>query len=122
MSDPSARPLDRAPHGTATPVRPPRRDPEWVRPTLIFLFGVLVGALVIAGSRPLPSSGPAPSSTPVGVVECDHVVTDSQHLVELANRAAAAAQRQDVTSLNALATELRSAESALDLDLPSCHR
>jgi len=89
---------------------------------LIFLFGVLVGALVIAGTRPLPPPGPAPSSTPVGVVECDHVVTDSQHLVELANRAATAAQRQDATSLNALAAELRNAESVLDLDLPSCHR
>lgn len=122
MSDPSARPLDPATSRAAAPARPPLRDPAWVRPTLIFLFGVLVGAMVIAGTRPLPPPGPASSFTPVGVIECDHVVTDSQHLVELADRAATAAQRQDATSLNALAAELRNAESVLDLDLPSCHR
>lgn len=39
-------------------------DPALLRPTVLFLLGLLIGTVVIAATRPLPSSGwhPAHSS------------------------------------------------------------
>ena len=122
MPEPSAHPAAAATQGTGRRSALPRQDPAWVRPTLIFLFGVLVGALAIAGSNPVPPPSPSSSSTSVGNIECDHVAADSQHVTDLASRARTAAQRQDSTTLAALASELEDAESALMSDLPSCHR
>jgi hypothetical protein len=40
----------------------PRIDPPWVRLVLVFLLGVLVGVVLIAGTRELPRGGSRPES------------------------------------------------------------
>ncbi len=85
----------------------PRGDPAWLRPTALLLLGLLVGTLVIASTKPLSSGGWHPSNTngAAANASCDHVVVDSQHLTDLATRAADAAQHQDATSLTTLVDE-----------------
>jgi hypothetical protein len=103
----------------------PLSEPAWLRPTLLFLLGLLIGTLVIAGTRPLPSSGWHPANgdaASTGNVNCDQVIATAQDLAELARRAASAAQNQDATSLSSLVRELNDTENTLDVDAMSCHR
>ncbi len=88
----------------------------------IFLFGVLVGTLAVAGSRATPVSTSASSVGSVASVGCGRTVTDSERLADLAGRAAVAAAHEDVTSLNALGAELRAVEASLDQTMPGCRR
>ena len=74
----------------------PQIDPVWLRVSLVFLLGLLVGTLVIAATRPLPSSGRQSSDSSVGTTGnplCDQVVGDAEHITDLADRASAAAGR-----------------------------
>ena len=125
MSQPSAAGQGDPAGRTSPGSLPPQSEPGWVRPALIFLLGLLMGTLVIAGSRPLVSTG-TPRTGPPGNSSanhnCDLVIADSQHLADLAARASDAAQRQDTTSLNRLIQELNDSESTLDRDAPGCHR
>ncbi len=103
----------------------PQIDPLWLRLSLVFLLGLLVGTLIIAATRPLPSTGRQSSDSSVGTTGdplCDQVVADSEHLADLADRASAAARRQDATSLTNLASELRDAQNSLGNDVAGCHR
>ena len=115
------RPLRREP----TNVDQPQIDPGWLRLVLVFLLGLLVGTLIIAATRPLPSSGRQSSESSVGTTGnplCDQVVADSEHIADLAGRAAAAARLQDATSLTNLVRELKDAQNSLANDVAGCHR
>jgi hypothetical protein len=86
---------------------------------------LLIGTLIIAATRPLPSSGRQSSDSSVGTTGnplCDQVVSDSEHIADLAGRAAAAAGRQDATSLTNLVRELKDAQDTLGNDVAGCHR
>ena len=104
--------------------RPPG-DPAWLRPTLMFLLGLLVGTLIIAASRPLPSIGRQPADGGAATTDnphCDLVITDAQHVGELADRAAMAALRKDAVSLSSLVRELNDSQTTLDVDATGCNR
>ena len=103
----------------------PQIDPVWLRLSLVFLLGLLVGTLIIAASRPLPSGGRQTSDTSIGTTGnplCDQVVADAEHIADLAGRATAAARRQDATSLTNLVRELKDAQNSLDNGATGCHR
>ena len=115
------RPLRREPVGGDEPVS----EPGWLRPTLTFLLGLLIGTLIIAATRPLPNGGWYPANggaASTGNANCDQVIAGAQDLAELARRAASAAQNQDATSLSSLVRELNDTENTLDVDAMSCHR
>ena len=95
------------------PRGPAPGHPVWLRLSLVFLLGLLVGTLFIAATRPLPSSGGQSSESAVsttGNPVCDQVAADSEHVADLGGRAAAAARRQDATSLTNLVRAKRGAE------------
>jgi hypothetical protein len=100
-------------------------DPVWLRLSLVFLLGLLLGTLIIAATRPLPSSGRQSSDSAVSTTGnplCDQVVADAEHIADLAGRAAAAAGRQDTTSLTNLVRELNDAQDSLDNGVAGCQR
>jgi hypothetical protein len=125
MSEPSV-PRQRPPQGNQ-PIagdRPPS-DPAWLRPTLMFLLGLLIGTLIIAASRPLPSTGSQPAKSGAATTDnpnCDLVIADAEHLAELAERTAKAAKRQDATSLSSLVRELNESQTTLDVDATGGNR
>ncbi|HWJ52648.1 MAG TPA: hypothetical protein VNT24_04650 [Propionibacteriaceae bacterium] len=103
----------------------PQIDPVWLRLSLVFLLGLLLGTLIIAATRPLPSGGRQSSDSAVsttGNPVCDQVIADSEHIADLAGRATAAARRHDATSLTNLVRELNDAQNSLDKDVAGCHR
>jgi hypothetical protein len=108
-----------------TDVDQPQIDPVWLRLSLVFLLGLLLGTLIIAATRPLPSSERQSSNSPIsttGNPVCDQAVADSEHIADLAGRASAAARRQDATSLTNLLRELADAQNTLGNDVAGCHR
>ena len=125
MSQRSGPDENRPQRRESTNLGQPEIDPLWLRMSLVFLLGLLLGTLLIAGARPLPSSGRQSSDSSVGTTGnplCDEVVADSEHIADLADRAAAAARRQDATSLTNLARELNDAQHSLSNDVAGCHR
>jgi hypothetical protein len=103
----------------------PQIDPVWLRLSLVFLLGLLLGTLLIAATRPLPPSGRQSSDPAVNTTDnpvCDQVAEDSEHVADLGGRAAAAARHQDATSLTNLMRELNDAQNTLDRHVAGCHR
>jgi hypothetical protein len=91
----------------------------------MFLLGLLIGTLIIAASRPLPSTGWQPAKSGAATTDnpdYDLVIADAEHLVELAERTAKAAKRQDATSLSSLVRELNESQTILDVDATGCNR
>ena len=125
MSEPSVPFQSPRPAGESGSAGMPSGAPAWVRPTLLFLLGVLLGAVVLAASRPMSSSAWQPVDGRAGTSEnanCNRVIADAQEVAELARRAASAAQRQDATSRGSLVGELNRTESTLDVDATGCRR
>ena len=125
MSEPSLPRQTPGREGRPTEAEVRLADPTWVRPTLMFLLGLLLGTVLIAASRPLASISAQPTDGRAVTndnQDCLRVVADAQHLAELAGRAADAAQQQDAASLGTLVRELNQTESSLDVDVPGCHR
>jgi hypothetical protein len=122
---PSSQPPD-PPRGRPAPGRDQSpRDLAWLRPTLLFLLGLLVGTLVISATRPPPTSQGQPTDGTIASTDnqsCDHVIAGAQHLADLASRAAHAAENHDATSLTSLVRELNATEKTLDIDVTGCHR
>lgn len=124
MSDSSASRHD-VPQGRGPVRRDERRgDPDWLRPTLTFLLGLLVGALVIAATRPLGAEWPSIGTnvTSTNLPSCDQVLAESQRLADLAARAARAARTQDSTTLTEVVLELDHSQRTLADDALGCHR
>jgi GAF domain-containing protein len=96
----------------------PQIDPGWLRLVLVFLLGLLVGTLIIAATRQSSESSVGTTGNPLW----DQVVADSEHIADLAGRAAAAARLQDATSLTNLVRELKDAQNSLANDVAGCHR
>ena len=125
MSQRSDRDENQPQRRESTDVDQPQFDPVWLRLSLVFLLGLLVGTLFIAATRPLPSSGGQSSESAVsttGNPVCDQVAADSEHVADLGGRAAAAARRQDATSLTNLVRERNEAQNTLNSHAAGCHR
>jgi hypothetical protein len=95
-------------------------DWPWLRPTLTFLLGVLIGTIVIAAGRPVAGVSHRVTSTSSSNTTCDQVATDSEQIADLAYQAVNAAQDHDRARLAALQQALVDSQNLFAADIPSC--